>query len=687
MPLIRLTNLSTGESKRFEIAEVKIGRHPDLPLCISGPGNEVVSTTHARLVVQEGRWWLEDLGSRNGTYLDDAKVSPDSPQSLAVGSVIRLGQAGPQFRIDEVSTRLVAPTVAEQAIASPIDKTAPMEAVSEEPSPQRAEEEGTPASPTVTIVLEEQRTGKSYKASGSRIRIGRGMECEVRPVSSGDTSVSRVHAEIVLKPDGQCVIVDARSRNGTQVNGRDLKGEHQLRMGDSVTLGDSGPELLVVSLDLPERKLPPPAGGESAEVADDSVPPPPPPPPQDPRRSFGGRGATVFMKQLVAEASRRTAGRTRKLVYGFVIVLGSSVAGVYWYSELRVGETIVALEEQRRELIAQRQASDSLGRAAAEERERLSLQLEEARANAAPTAMLDSLRQELEAATQRTTDLEAALIRAQTSMAEQLAAGEAIRREAAVELSRLRAELQDANASRVSVSQLDSLRQAIASAERQVSGIEGRIRAVRGVDLAAVSQANQGAVGLVTAYSGRSFFHGSGFMISASGYFVTNRHVAMPNGRRADSVFVAMADQRFMRRMRIISVVSQDGPDLALLHMRNYRGPYMERIDWSGTRASQGESAALIGFPAGVSTALDESQTVRTSMSAGIFSKVTRDEIQFDGFTVGGSSGSPIFNADGEVVAVHHSGLSESAGLGFAVPIRQLVPILPDSVRRALGVR
>ena len=684
MPLIRLTNLSTGESQRFEIAEVKIGRHPDLSLCISGPGSEVVSTTHARLVVQEGKWWLEDLGSRNGTYLDEAKVPPDSPRFLAVGSVIRLGEAGPRFRIDEVSTRLVAPTVAEHAIASPIDKTAPMEAVSEESSLQAAEEEGTPASPTATIVLEEQRTGKSYKASGGRIRIGRGMECEVRPVSSGDTSVSRVHAEIVLKPDGRCVIVDARSRNGTQVNGRDLKGEHPLRMGDSVTLGDGGPELLVASLDLPERKLPPSVGSESAEVADDSVPPPPP---QDPRRSFGGRGATVFMKQLVAEASRRTAGRTRKLVYGFVILLGSSVAGVYWYSELRVGETIAALEEQRRELIAQRQASDSLGRAAAEERERLSLQLEEARANAAPTAMLDSLRQELEAATQRTTDLAGALIRAQASMAEQLAAGEAIRQDAATELSRLRSELRDANASRVSVSQLDSLRQAIASAEQQVSGIEGRIRAVRGVDLAAVSQANQAAVGLVTAYSRRNFFHGSGFMISESGYFVTNRHVAMPNGRRADSVFVAMADQRFMRQMRIINVASQDGPDLALLHMRNYSGPYMERIDWSGTRASQGGSAALIGFPAGASTALDESQTVRTSMSAGIFSKVTRDEIQFDGFTVGGSSGSPIFNADGEVVAVHHSGLSESAGLGFAVPIRQLVPILPDSVRRVLGVR
>ncbi|HET7038313.1 MAG TPA: trypsin-like peptidase domain-containing protein, partial [Gemmatimonadales bacterium] len=90
------------------------------------------------------------------------------------------------------------------------------------------------------------------------------------------------------------------------------------------------------------------------------------------------------------------------------------------------------------------------------------------------------------------------------------------------------------------------------------------------------------------------------------------------------------------------------------------------------------------GFPAGVVAALDHSRTVRPSMSAGIFSKVTPDRIQFDGFTVGGSSGSPIFNAEGEVVAVHAAGLAEAAGLGFTVPVRHVLRLLPEDARREL---
>ena len=78
--------------------------------------------------------------------------------------------------------------------------------------------------------------------------------------------------------------------------------------------------------------------------------------------------------------------------------------------------------------------------------------------------------------------------------------------------------------------------------------------------------------------------------------------------------------------------------------------------------------------------------TVRTSMSAGIFSKVTLDVINFDGFTTGGSSGSPVFNADGEVVGIHRAGLREAAGMGFAVRIDQLVPMLPPQARQELGL-
>jgi S1-C subfamily serine protease len=202
-----------------------------------------------------------------------------------------------------------------------------------------------------------------------------------------------------------------------------------------------------------------------------------------------------------------------------------------------------------------------------------------------------------------------------------------------------------------------------------------------------VAQANQAGVGLVTAYFGADLFDGSGFVLTASGYFVTNRHVVTEDGQSADSLFITMADQRFMIRSDMVALGPATGPDLAMLKIRNYAGPHIDRVDWTGERARQGEPAALIGFPAGLAAALDRSQTVRTSMSAGVFSKVTPELIQFDGFTVGGSSGSPIFNADGEVVAVHRAGLREAAGLGFAVPIPLLISLLPPDARAELGLQ
>jgi DNA-binding winged helix-turn-helix (wHTH) protein len=50
-----------------------------------------VSRQHARLVVSEDAATLEDLGSKNGTFVGDERVS--SPRVLADGDVIRLGQA------------------------------------------------------------------------------------------------------------------------------------------------------------------------------------------------------------------------------------------------------------------------------------------------------------------------------------------------------------------------------------------------------------------------------------------------------------------------------------------------------------------------------------------------------------------------------------------------------------------
>jgi len=721
MPFLRLRDLKSDETHEFETSTVRIGRDPASELPISGEAAKVVSSAHLRLAHDGAAWWVEDLGSRNGTYLGARRLAAGSREKLAAGAVIGLGETGPRLKVEAVAgqameaTLLESPgggaTMAEQPrMARPSAATVRMEGLDDAappaaapPPPPRAPQRPAgapraqgPAAPppppqTLRIVFREARTGESYEGTGGRLRIGRGQECEVRPVAAGDTAVSRVHAEVVLKPDGSVVARDARSRNGTFVNGKQLSAEHPLKQGDRILLGDGGPELIVERLVAPGA---PPQGQPKLAAAGI-----PPAAEARGRRSFGGKGATVFFKEMMAETDRKARGRIRWVVWSFVGLLVAATGGLYLWSETRVRQTAQALETQQREAMAVAQrAADSLRQAAQAEYEHLRIALDSARGSSAPAAVVESLRIALTQASSRTAALEASLQRAQASLNQQLAAGDSLQREAQADLQRLRSELGRASSSQVSSALLDSLRQAVREAENRATSIEGQLRAVKGVDLAALSQANQGAVGLVTGFGGGDSWNGSGFVITRSGYFVTNRHVATNQVQQgdsvvmlpADSLFVTLADRRWQERARavVVAVYPRSGPDLALLKIVSYTGPYLTKVDWEGLRARQGEPAALIGFPQGEGLAYDrQTQTVRTSMSAGIFSKVTGDRIQFDGFTVGGSSGSPVFNANGEVVAAHAAGLKEAAGLGFAVPVKYVVSLLPPDAKAELGIR
>lgn len=698
MAYLRLIDLQSKASLEFESHQVRIGRNPEFEVVVEGEGAEVVSGNHARVFEREGAWYIEDRGSRNGTYLDEVRLEPGREKQLKPGSVFRLGQRGPRYRVDALQKRVISDTVMEGSPAvRPSAATMPLAGVLTEAdtAPGPKPEAPKPVSPrpadTLTISMFETRSGEHFKVEGGRIRIGRGKECELRPVGPDDTSVSRVHAEIVLTAAGRVVVRDAQSRNGTFVGGERLSGERALAKGDRLRLGPQGPELLIHELTLPGHV---PAAERKREAAASAETPKPKTPASSaagraaakmgaPRRSFGGKGATVFFSEMFHETSKKAARRVRIAVWSVVVLAAGGVAAGYWYKD--------RLEQRLDQRLARQQAAaDSVRMAATAEYERLSRELEAARAGSAPAAVVESLRIALGEAEARTAALEEALARAQASLQEQLAAGDSIRQLAQAELTRLQSELESARAAGTSGALLDSLRQAVLAAEERASQIASQVRAVRGggSNLAAVAQANQSAVGLVTAYIGDALFDGSGFAITRSGYFVTNRHVLQPSGRpRADSVYVTLADQRTMRRARVVQMAPPGGPDLALLQIAGYDGPHIPGVDWTGTSARQGEPAALIGFPAGYGNALDESGAVRTTMTAGIFAKVTSDVINFDGFSVGGSSGSPIFNADGEVVGVHRAGLSEAVGMGFSVPIPMLVPLLPPEVKRELGIQ
>jgi S1-C subfamily serine protease len=180
---------------------------------------------------------------------------------------------------------------------------------------------------------------------------------------------------------------------------------------------------------------------------------------------------------------------------------------------------------------------------------------------------------------------------------------------------------------------------------------------------------------------------GTGFVITRSGFLLTSRHVVQsPEHAAARTVEVVMADARTPQTADVVSVSDIPDQDVAVLRVRGYRGPAVRAIDWQGSGVTQGTPAALIGFPRGSELAFDASGYVRTTMFAGIIAKATPQWIQFGGITVRGSSGSPIFNAEGQVIAVHYGGLSDGPILGFAVPMARVRRWLPAEARAELGL-
>ena len=49
------------------------------------------SAEHARLTQRDSRWWLEDLGSRNGTLLNEVRLQPGKPVAVVEGDLVGVG--------------------------------------------------------------------------------------------------------------------------------------------------------------------------------------------------------------------------------------------------------------------------------------------------------------------------------------------------------------------------------------------------------------------------------------------------------------------------------------------------------------------------------------------------------------------------------------------------------------------
>ena len=154
---------------------------------------------------------------------------------------------------------------------------------------------------------------------------------------------------------------------------------------------------------------------------------------------------------------------------------------------------------------------------------------------------------------------------------------------------------------------------------------------------------------------------GSGFIISADGYVITNHHVI----KDADEVIVRLQD----RRELVAKIVGSDKrSDVALLKVEAKELPVVKM--GSSDALKVGEWVLAIGSPFGFDH----------SVTAGIVSAKGRSLpsdnyvpfIQTDVAINPGNSGGPLFNLDGQVVGVNSQIYSRTGGfmgLSFAIPI------------------
>ena len=180
---------------------------------------------------------------------------------------------------------------------------------------------------------------------------------------------------------------------------------------------------------------------------------------------------------------------------------------------------------------------------------------------------------------------------------------------------------------------------------------------------------------------------GSGFIIDAAGYVVTNNHVIQD----ADEITVTLHDDTVFKA----TLVGRDTKtDLALLKIEPGKKALTAVSFGNSDTARVGDWVLAIGNPFGLGG----------TVTAGIVSARGRDInagpyddfLQTDASINRGNSGGPMFNMDGEVIGINTAIFSPSGGsigIGFAIPSSLAKPVIDElrkygKTRRGwLGVR
>lgn len=417
------------------------------------------------------------------------------------------------------------------------------------------------------------RAGETVTFDKPVIAVGRHPMSDLQFDPRVDIDVSTRHGEI-RQVDGQYVVVDSDSTNGTFVNGQRIPrgGSHEIRTGDVIGFGHHGPTVAV---------------GRAQQTG----------PIAKPRVSTGERVAHAVRQQTRMLKIAMTLG---------VVVLAGVAGALYWMGHREAAESAAKL------------------RAATEAYEETSKRLEARLAATNDTGLINNLtrqRDSLVAVAQSARGAQAVVVQ------------QALRRH------------------------------------------EDLTRAIDDMNLPAVRAANNAAVALIHADAGGVRIEATGFGVTRAGGVITNRHVVIDSaGNHARHITVKFADTDVWHPAHIVRSLAD--ADLALLQI-DESGPFPAvKGVASSVTVPVGGTIASIGYPLGSDTPMD-GLIARTTLTPGTVSKSIVDVLQIDSYATHGSSGSPVFDGQGNVIGVIYAGPKEAAGrIVYAVPSPHLVSLL-----------
>ncbi|MGC8783230.1 MAG: FHA domain-containing protein [Armatimonadota bacterium] len=257
--------LGRNEGKEFPVDKpvCLIGRdeYADIPLF----GDTHIAPQHARIIRQQNRHLLEDLGAPGGTLLNG---QPVQQAWLKDGDLIQIGSVRLQFfekatrslvreaieRMEQPSSRPPLPDylcpycgerkdpMTGQCACSVLPGASAPSALAPGASPAAlpssagsAVQPAVGTVPTRLVILGGVKAGAIFPLQGNMLTIGREVGRDVH--IDFDPTVSRRHARLE-RQGGQWVLIDEGSRNGSFVNGQPVQ-QRVIQAGDVLRFGNT----------------------------------------------------------------------------------------------------------------------------------------------------------------------------------------------------------------------------------------------------------------------------------------------------------------------------------------------------------------------------------------------------------------------------------------------------------------